>query len=278
MAPLPPPVLPPPTAPALRPAARPSRRWRLARSVAALVMREMATTYGRSPGGYLWAVLEPVAALAVLSVVFALVLRAPSLGNSFPLFYASAYLPFMLFNDMANRMATAIRFSRPLLSYPAVSFVDSLLARLLLALLTHLLVGAIILTGILTLMDTHALLNLPRLLGGVALAVAMGIGVGAVNCYLMTAFPVWERAWQILTRPLFLISGVIYIYEDLPRMAQAVLWWNPLLHVTGITRTGVYSTYEAQYASVLFVAVVATVTLALGMLLLYRFNRDLMED
>jgi capsular polysaccharide transport system permease protein len=248
------------------------------RSVAALVLREMATSYGRSPGGYLWAVLEPVAALAVLTVVFAVVLRSPSLGNSFPLFYASAYLPFMLFNDMANRMATSIRFSRPLLGYPAVSFVDALLARFLLALATHLVVGAIILTGILTLMDTHALLNLPRLLEGVALATAIGLGVGVLNCYLMTAFPVWERAWQILTRPLFLISGVLYIYEDMPRFAQEILWWNPLLHVTGIARTGIYSTYQAQYASVLFVLIVAAVTLVLGMLLLYRFNRDLMEN
>lgn len=248
------------------------------RSVAALVLREMATSYGRSPGGYLWAVLEPVAALAVLTVVFAVVLRSPSLGNSFPLFYASAYLPFMLFNDLANRMATSIRFSRPLLGYPAVSFVDALLARFLLALATHLVVGAIILTGILTLMDTHALLNLPRLLEGLALATAIALGVGVLNCYLMTAFPVWERAWQIVTRPLFLISGVLYIYEDLPRFAQEILWWNPLLHVTGIARTGIYSTYQAQYASVLFVLIVAAVTLALGMLLLYRFNRDLMED
>jgi capsular polysaccharide transport system permease protein len=127
-------------------------------------------------------------------------------------------------------------------------------------------------------MDTHALLNLPRLLEGVALATAIGLGVGVLNCYLMTAFPVWERAWQILTRPLFLISGVLYIYEDMPRFAQEILWWNPLLHVTGIARTGIYSTYQAQYASVLFVLIVAAVTLVLGMLLLYRFNRDLMEN
>ena len=30
------------------------------RTISALIMREMQTTYGRSPGGYLWAVLEPV--------------------------------------------------------------------------------------------------------------------------------------------------------------------------------------------------------------------------
>lgn len=257
--------------------ALPSRKWRMPRTVVALMLREMATSYGRNPGGYIWAVLEPVAALALLSVVFSLVLRSPSLGNSFPLFYASAYLPFMLFNDVANKMATSIKFSRPLLTYPAVTFIDALTARLLLTLMTHLVVGTIILGTILTVMNTHTLLNLPRVLEGIALASVLGLSVGALNCYLMTAFPVWERAWQILTRPLMILSAVLYIYEDLPRFAQEVMWWNPLIHVTGITRTGVYSTYHAAYASPLYVLLVSGVLLVFGLLLLYRYNRDLME-
>ena len=78
-----------------------------------MMLREMVTTYGRSPGGYLWAVLEPVAAIGLLSLVFSLAFRAPSLGGNFPLFYASAYLPYMLFIDINNKLAAAIRFSRP---------------------------------------------------------------------------------------------------------------------------------------------------------------------
>ena len=268
------PSLPPIPTP---PPARPSRRWRMPRTVMALILREMATTYGRSPGGYLWAVLEPVLALAMLTVIFALVLKSPSLGNSFPLFYASGYLPFVLFNDVANTMARSIRFSRPLLNYPAVTFIDALLARFILTTLTHLLIGALILTGILTLMDTHTLLDIPRVLEGVALAAVLGLGVGVVNCYLMTAFPIWETAWAIATRPLFLMSGIFYIYEDLPWLAQDVLWWNPLMHITGLTRTGIYSTYEADYTDPRYVLVVAGVLLITGLLLLYRYNRDLME-
>jgi capsular polysaccharide transport system permease protein len=256
----------------------PSRKWRMPRTIMALVLREMATSYGRNPGGYLWAVLEPVAALAVLSVVFALVLRTPSLGNSFPLFYASAFLPFMLFNDVANKMATSVKFSRPLLNYPAVTFLDALIARLSLTLLTHIVVDTIIMAAILVLMDTHTLLNIPRMLEGVALAAILGVSVGVLNCYLMTAFPIWERAWQIVTRPLMLLSAVLYIYEDLPMFAREILWWNPLIHVTGLTRTGVFSTYQASYASPLYVLLVAGVLLLLGLLLLYRYNRDLMEN
>lgn len=248
------------------------------RTIAALMLREMATTYGRSPGGYLWAVLEPVAAVTVLSLVFSLMLRAPSLGTGFALFYASGYLPFMLFNDVANRMATSIRFSRALLAYPAVTIVDALLARFLLAALTHLLVGAVVLTGILLLTGAQTLLDIPRLLQAAALAAVLGFAVGTLNCYLMAAFPVWERAWQIATRPLFLLSGVLFIFEDLPLFAREILWWNPLFHITGIARAGIYSTYQAGYASATYVLVVAGIALPLGLLLLLRHGRALVQD
>lgn len=262
----------------LRPPSRPSRRWRMPRTIAALILREMSTSYGRSPGGYLWAVLEPVAAIMVLSLIFSMMLRAPSLGTGFALFYASGYLPFMLFNDVANRMATSIRFSRALLAYPAVTIVDALIARFVLAAATHLLVGAIVLTGILWLSEAQTLLNLPRLLEAAGLAAILGFAIGVLNCYLMAAFPIWERAWQIATRPLFLISGVLFIFEDLPLFAREILWWNPLFHVTGIARAGLYSTYQASYASPVYVLAVAAVALPLGLLLLWRHGRALVLE
>ena len=57
----------------------------------ALIIREMATTYGTSPGGYLWALLEPVAGIALLTFVFTLALDTPPLGQNFAFFYASGY-------------------------------------------------------------------------------------------------------------------------------------------------------------------------------------------
>lgn len=257
--------------------AQPSAKWRMARTVTALLLREMATSYGRNPGGYLWAILQPALALAMLTAVFSVILRSPSLGNSFPLFYASGFLPFVLFNDVSNTMARSIKFSRPLLGYPAVTFVDALLARFILTTMTHLVVGSLILCGILTAMDTHVLLDIPRILQGVALAAVFGLAMGILNCYLMSAMPIWETTWSIATRPLFLISAVLFIFEDLPPFGRELLWWNPLVHITGITRTGIYSTYEADYASTVYVLSVSGVAGFLGLMLLYRFIRDLME-
>ena len=58
--------VPPAQKPALQPS-RPNRRFASLRAIGALILREMATTYGRSPGGYAWALIEPVVGTAVLT-------------------------------------------------------------------------------------------------------------------------------------------------------------------------------------------------------------------
>ena len=255
-----------------------ARRFRSTRTIAALILREMATTYGRSPGGYLWAIIEPVAALAVFSIGFALVFNAPPIGNSFPLFYATGFLPFMLFNDVANKMAKAIDFSRPLLAYPAVTFLDALIARFVLNVLTHLMVAYIVFFGLIVVFGARADVDLPMILLSFALAGFLGIGVGTLNCYLMTAFPVWERSWQIATRPLFIVSGIFFTYDSMPRFAQDLLWYNPLLHVVGVARDGFYGAYRSDYVSLTMVLSMASLTLLLGLLLLWRHHRSLLES
>ena len=78
------------------------------RSVLALMLREMSTTYGRSPGGYIWAFAEPIGGILVMTLVFSLIARSPALGTNFPLFFATGMLPFLLYNATANNVSMAI--------------------------------------------------------------------------------------------------------------------------------------------------------------------------
>jgi capsular polysaccharide transport system permease protein len=261
----------------LAPDAMRTRRLKTPRTVMALVLREMSTTYGRSPGGYLWAVLEPIGAVLLLSLGFSLLLRAPSLGTSFLMFYATGYLPFGLYQNVSLAVTRSLRFSRPLLAYPGVTWVDTIIARFVLNTLTQLMVFVVVTAGILALIDTRAVIDMTPLLLGLASAALLGLGIGTLNCFLIGSFPLWENIWSIVTRPLFLASGIFFIYEDMPRAAQDVLWWNPILHVTGIVRTGFYPTYEADYVSHVFVLGTAALTLAAGLLFLGRYWRDILE-
>lgn len=257
----------------------PARRFRTQRTVAALVLREMSTTYGRTPGGYIWAILEPVLGIALFTLILTegLRIRTPGLGVSFPLFFATGILPFQLFNKLANKISRSLNFSRPLLRYPGVTYVDAILARAILNTLTYLLVFALVIGGLLALFDTRTILHFPPILTALAMAVALGVGIGVLNCYLFAAFPLWESLWDIATTPLFLISGVIFLYDSLPRVAQDILWWNPLIHVIGLMRRGFYPGYDAAYVSVPYVMGLAAGCMVLGMLLLHRYHKDILQ-
>lgn len=249
----------------------------MGRIIVALMLREMATTYGKSIGGYLWAIVEPVLGIALLSVLFSLAVRHPALGTNFPLFYASGLLPFVMYNDLAGKISNSIRYSRPFLAYPSVTFMDALLARALLNLLTHLCVIAIVVSGIYIIFQLPFQVRTGYVLEGLLMAGSLGIGIGVLNCYLNTAFPVWERIWSIITRPLFLVSGLFFTYEQLPKMAQDVLWYNPLFHCVGMVRRGIYPTYGASYVSPTYVFGIAILLIFFGLLLLLRNYRNLME-
>lgn len=247
------------------------------RIVAALILREMATRYGRTPGGYAWALLEPLGIIVMLSIGFALLLRSPPLGNSFILFYATGYLPLSLFLRSSRAVMQALTFSRPLLKYPVVSWLDTIVARSVLNILTDLLVAYVLLTAIILGTGATVIIDFPPILLSFVLAALLAVGVGLINCVVIGFYPIWGTIWSIITRPLFLASGVIWLYRDLPTGAQDVLWWNPLLHIISIARTGYFPTYEPQFVSVVFALVPSLVLIALGLMLMRRFHLRLLN-
>lgn len=253
-------------------------RFQAIRTILALVLREMGTTYGRSPGGYIWAILQPIGALTVLSVAFSAVIRSPSLGTSFALFYATGFLPFSGYSEIQGKVSSALRFSKALLAYPRVTWIDTILARLALAVLTKATVGCIVFTGILSLVDTRAVLDIGPILNAILLTACIGLGVGMMNCLLNGLIPIWSNIWSIVTAPLFLASGVFFLYEDMPEFAQDILWWNPILHAVGEMRRGFYPTYEASYVSLIYGYGLSATLILLGLVFLRRHHKRVLEN
>jgi len=260
------------------PTRRGADRLAMPRTVFALMLREMATTYGRSPGGYLWAIAEPVAGIALLTIIFSMAFAAPPLGLNFALFYASGFLPFMMYLNVQAKVGLTVRFSKPLLFYPAVRCLDAVLARFVLNFLTELVVMALVLGGLVIAFALNVNLDWSALGLAIAMAGALGLGVGTLNCYLIARFPVWERAWAVLNRPLFIVSTIFFLYESVPHPWGGVLWWNPLVHVIGQMRDALYPSYEADFVSPVFVFSVATACLTLGLAALNNGYREIINN
>ena len=252
-------------------------RFASLRTIYALILREMITSYVRTPDGYIWALLEPALGLLLMVAIFSVGFRSPPIGSNFAIFFASGLLPFAMYMNVSTRVAQAINQSRQLLNYPRVTFMDALLARLILTVLTNLTVSCIIFSAILIFTETRTILDLPRILMSFAMAVVLGFGIGSLNAVLISRHQLWQTVWALLNRPLMLISGVIFLHTMLPEPYATWLEWNPLVHVTGEMRRGFYYSYHGDYVSPHYVFGIGLVTSVAGILFLKRYFQELLE-
>ena len=228
----------------------------------ALLIREMITRYGRSGLGYVWALVEPVAVIGLLTLVFSQIAHAPPYGDSFALFYATGYLAFHWFIDVASVTARSVHVNRPLLAFPSVTALDTLLARFVLQMLTGLAVGIVIIGAVLAITGERITPVIGPLLLAFAMSMALAFALGVFNCWAFTLSRGWEVVWGILSRPLLLVSCVFYSFEALPQLARDVLWYNPVVHLVGTLRAGIYPTYDPAHVDPAFV-----LTISLGLML-----------
>lgn len=164
----------------------------------ALMLREMASIHGRSPGGYLLAALETLAAIAIMAFGFSLMIHKPSLRSNFILFYATGFVTTHIYGELSTKVMNTLRYSRMLLAYPLVLWIDAILARVAM----HLLTGIVVLTTART--DIHPI-SITQVVGMVAL---IGAGIGKLNCYLTGRLEFWGRIRAVASRPIFFASGV----------------------------------------------------------------------
>ncbi|MGP3699880.1 ABC transporter permease [Rhodobacter sp. NSM] len=251
------------------------QRFTWLRSILSLMLREMATSYGRSPGGYLWAVAEPIAGLVLLTIVFTFAFRSPPLGNNFALFYATGFLPFIYYTSITSRVGLAVRYSKPLLAYPKVNFLDTIISRFLLNTITNLVVFTIVFTGIIFFYGLNVVVDFWAVAESLSMVALLALSLGILNCFLFTSFPAWEQVWSIINRPKFILSGILFVVDTVSEPFRSILLLNPLVHIIAKMRAGFFPTYDARYASPLYVYSTSLVILFFGLLLLSRYHRGL---
>lgn len=248
-------------------------KFQSGRVIGALILREMGSTYGQSPGGYVWAIASPLGSILMMSLAFSLLVHSPALGKSFLLFYATGFLPFAMFSDISAKIGRSVRYSKALLSYPRVTWIEAVIARFVLNTCTQSVTFCIIIPGIFIVENIHANIEVLPIVSGMAMMAMLGLGVGLCNCFLIGYFPVWHRIWEIISRPIMIASGIFYLPDDLSPAIRDLLWWNPIIHGVSQVRAGFYDTYHPQilspvygYASSMIMICIALVFLRRGYL------------
>lgn len=228
--------------------------WRIQRAVVfAIFIRELRTRFGQFQLGYLWAILEPLSMVLILSFVRMLFGRADIAGLSFPVFFASGIITYLLFNHIIVSGLSAVEGNLSLFNYQRVKPFDILIARSLLELLISLGTALIIFPGLYFIGFTFHWNDTLRVVAILVCLYTMSFGVGLILCVVG---PLWQEAKKVvpvLIRPLFFISGIFFSVSMLPEVARPVALLNPLLHFTELMRGALFQEYDSHEGSLFYV-------------------------
>lgn len=90
--------------------------WAHRELVILFIKRQIASRYRQMLLGGLWAVLEPLATLAMMSVVFGFLLRVDTSGYPYPVYAFAALIPWFLFSKASLAVASSLQENMALIS------------------------------------------------------------------------------------------------------------------------------------------------------------------
>ncbi|XDZ51446.1 ABC transporter permease [Neisseriaceae bacterium CLB008] len=237
------------------------------RVVHALFLRELKTRFGKYRLGYLWALLEPVAHLAVLMLIFGYVMSRVMPEISFLVFLVNGLVPWFLFSNITSRSLTAIEANRGLLSYAPVHPVDTLLSRTLLESMIYVAVYVILMAILWLQGESITLINVPRLLSIWLAITVLSMGLGLIFMVIGHAFNEAQKILPIILKPLYFISGIMFSINIIPQQYHYLVDWNPLLHAFELLRQTVVPAYQIMPSlSLGYLWQSAVVVLAIGLI------------
>jgi capsular polysaccharide transport system permease protein len=238
----------------------------------ALLLRELASRFGKSRGGFLWVLVEPIAHLVVPILIFGFLRNRLMPGVEYPVFLVYGFLPFLLFKAICLQVVDGVNTALGLLSYRQVLLMDVFVSKALAHCVVQTVVFIIVLSG-LGLLGFDVLPGRPVELAGVlALTAVLAFGLGVVFAALTSLIPDTRPVIHVMFMPLYFVSGILFPVTRFPD--EWVRWMaiNPVLHVVELSRTMAVDGYvPMKYMSLTYPLALALVATLLG-LMLYRLR------
>jgi len=246
------------------------------RIIWALLMRELATRYGRDDLGFLWVLAEPmIFALAVASLWA--VIRPPfEYGIPVVPFTITGYLPLILVRQTASYSVSAVRVNQALLYHRQVTPLHLYISRFVVE------AAGISFAYIIIVVGLHfvGLCPLPRdilvLIAGWALLAWIAFGLALILGAASEILPFMERVVPVLTYIIIPISGAFYMASALPPAYRHMVLFIPFVHCFELMRGAFFGEFLKTYVNLPYAIAWAAGLTLLG-LLLVQFVRGRLE-
>jgi len=214
--------------------------WEIQKAVVfALIMREIKTRLGGNWMGVLWLIGIPLAQMLMLVWINTVLRgRLSRAGYEFMIYLVVALIPYDIFRSLWGQLSKAVKANRGLFGYRQVKPMDTFVARTLLELTLQLLilVAVLILFGRLGYGPVIPVDPLAYL-AATGMFALLGAGLGLLTAVISQAVPRFEVFVSLVAMPLYLLSGIIFQFWNLPPEMLGWVLYNPLFHLVDIVRS-----------------------------------------
>jgi capsular polysaccharide transport system permease protein len=239
--------------------------------LSALILREMGNRFGRFKLGYAWALLEPLGYIGVFSLIRSVFGTSDLAGLSFPLFFATGIIPFILFSSSLTQSMLALRSNQSLFNYRQVRPYHCILSRQILEFITYLTSGVVVLALFFLLGFATPINNLGGCVWILFLFSLFCLGLGLIMAVVGPFFQEAEKIVPVLMRPMFLISGIFLPTLYVPDEYLGFFLWNPVLHAVELLRYHLFLNYQPPFTDSGYLALVSFSVLLVG-IAMYRVS------
>jgi len=255
------------------------RSWFIQRRVIwALVLREILTRYGRHNIGFLWLFVEPM--LFTLGVTALWTAMQSVHGSSIPIvaFALTGYSSVLLWRNMPGRCIGALEPNLSLLYHRNVRPLDIYVSRLMLEA-----AGATVSFVFLTMFFGFiGWLEMPEDVLQVATAWVMlawfGSGLALLLGALSESSEIIDKLWHPMSYLLFPLSGAAFLVDALPKAAQDVVLWLPMVHAVEFLREGYFGSQMTAHYDLGYMAIANLTLTILGLAHLGKISREVIPQ
>ena len=260
-----------------------------------LTMREVRGKYKRSFLGQTWSLLNPIASLAIYTVVFGVVLKAtpppgePSGINNFTLWLACAVLPWNFFANTVNGGMQALLGNANLVQkvyFPRYTLVVSNMLASLVSFGFELLV----LAAIAVLFGSQIWIWIPLVIVFVVLLALFGLGIGLMlsiaNVYFRDTaqfMGIFMQVWFYATPIVYPVTLIVATEEEWKAAGNdfPLLWFyqlNPMERFVQIFRDLLYDNRLPPWEDMAYCLGATALSLGLGAWVFQRFQGKIAEE
>ncbi|MFT3791166.1 MAG: ABC transporter permease [Rudaea sp.] len=256
--------------------------WNYRGFVLGAVKREFQTRYTGALLDAVWAVLNPLAMIAVFTLIFSQVMgnRLPdNRGGTFgySVFLCGALLPWNWFAELLGRLNTVFidngnlmkKASFPRLCLPTIVVLSTAVH---FAIVFALFLAFLALTGNL---PGWPLLAFPLVLAvHVALALGLGLLLGTLNVFFRDI----GQFTSVLLQFWFWLTPIIYAPSVLPQALRNVLWVNPIVPLADAYHAIFSAQAFPDWASLIYPLLLAVFLLGLGGFAFLRLSGEIVDE